>query len=97
MEDILPEPVIHSIRDHYYAGITAAELGYKNNAADEDSLTGALGQSLLTPGLVQVIVNGEVFAWQAYHYKIRGRGKSAPEKDLGTDGIFQIEVFDVEG
>jgi hypothetical protein len=29
--------------------------------------------------------------------KLRGRGANAPEKELGADGIFQIEVLDLDG
>ena len=42
MEDLLPEPVLDSLRDHYYAGVTAAELGYGHNSRNENSVTGAL-------------------------------------------------------
>ena len=30
-------------------------------------------------------------------YKLRERGAHAPEKELGADGIFQIEVLDLNG
>ena len=44
VQDILPEAVLIALRQHYYAGVMAAEIGYEFNAADEDSVTGALGK-----------------------------------------------------
>jgi hypothetical protein len=38
----------------------------------------------------------EVFIWSTVYYKLRGRGAHAPEKQLGADGIFQLEVLDQE-
>ena len=39
MQDILPEAVLEDLREHYYAGVMAAEIGFDHNAADEDSVT----------------------------------------------------------
>jgi hypothetical protein len=94
MQDILPEPVLQSLTEHYYAGVTAAEIGYQYNSADEDSVTGSLGQALLVAGERRIQVGEEVWGWRAYHHKLRGRGPGAPEKTIGADGIFQLEVFD---
>src|ERR1700689_1754658 len=92
MQDILPEAVLSALREHYYTGVKAAEIGYEYNAADEDAVTGALGQALVTHGNRIVEVDGEVFGWRATHFKVGGRGKNAPERRLGADGIFQLEV-----
>ena len=73
----LPEPVLESLREHYYAGVMEAEIGYEHNAADEDSVTGALGQSLLTTGIRIVEVDGQFYGWRANPYKLGGRGKGA--------------------
>lgn len=97
MEDILPQPILDTLREHYYAGVTAAEIGFEHNAADEDSVTGALGQALLTRGIRIVEIGDTRFGWRVTHYKIGGRGKGAPEKKLGADGVFQLEVFNEEG
>ena len=97
MEDILPESVLESLREHYYAGVTAAEIGYVHNAADEDAVTGALGQELFTKGIRFIEDNGRVYSWRAFHYKVGGRGEGAPEGWLGADGIFQLESLSAEG
>jgi hypothetical protein len=96
MRDILPQQVVDAIRDRMIAGVTLAENHYNYSAADEDSLTGALGESLLAPRLL--FHHGEdVFAWSTEYFKIRGRGKGAAEKTTGADGVFQITVRNVDG
>lgn len=97
MRDILPDEVIQIIRDRYLAGIADAEAGFEFSEGDEDSLTGALGQSISTFEPVAFYINNRVFVWKIYYIKIRGRGPNAPEKNLGADGIFQIEVLDNKG
>ena len=37
------------------------------------------------------------FRWSFTYRKARGRGPNAPEKTIGADGIFQIEVTDENG
>jgi len=97
MEDILPQTVLNTIRDRYYSGVTAAENGYKYNRADEDAVTGALGQALLSEPTLVTDRFGRSFTYSMYHTKIRGRGRGAPEKNIGADGIFQIEIHDENG
>ncbi len=97
MEDILSDQALKTIRDRYYAGVTAAELGFDFSKGDEDSLTGALGQALLTPSTLVTTNADTQFRYAIYHYKLRGRGPNAPEAELGADGIFQIEVTDRDG
>ncbi|HKY22042.1 MAG TPA: hypothetical protein VJM31_12565 [Vicinamibacterales bacterium] len=64
--------------------------------ADEDSLTGALGQAIsMDP--VTFNINGARYEVSISHTKLRGRGKNAPEKRFGADGLFQIEMTDAEG
>jgi hypothetical protein len=41
--------------------------------------------------------DGTRFGYSIYHYKLRGRGTKAPEKECGADGIFQIQVTDSTG
>jgi hypothetical protein len=85
--------MIRELRDHFFAGVTAAELGFPYAQEDEDSLTGAVGQSLLAPR-TEVRTEGGAFVWETHSYKVRGRGKGAPEKSLGVDGVFELEVHD---
>jgi hypothetical protein len=94
---LLPVSVVNSIRDRFYAGITAAELRFRFNSADEDALTGALAQALIEPETMLVRTEQGVFGWRATSHKLRGRGRGAPESRIGADGIFQLEVFNMEG
>jgi hypothetical protein len=97
MRDLLPDFVRETIRDRYLAGVADAEAGFEYGEADEDSLTGALGQAISTKDWVTSSVDGQNYHWRIYYRKIRGRGAGAPEKHYGTDGIFQIEVADASG
>jgi hypothetical protein len=64
------------------------------NEADEDCLTGALGQALATPKGLSFSSGNKNALVKISHTKLRGRGKGAPEKIFGSDGVFQIEVLD---
>lgn len=97
MRDILPEEVLTRIRDRYVTGVADAEAGFNYNDADEDSLTGALGQAISTSNVIRQRVGKDRYEWKIYSRKIRGRGPRAPEKPLGADGIFQIEILDAHG
>lgn len=97
MQDILPELVIRFISDHYLAGVSRAELGYAYNADEEDAVTGALGQALLTPAPIIISQNGITYSFQTTHRKLRSKGRNVPEKKFGADGIFQLDVFDERG
>jgi hypothetical protein len=97
MYDILPEELIHTIRDRYLAGVANAEYGFGFSEEDEDSLTGALGQAISTLGRRVYQKDGRTYLWEIYYKKIRGRGPNAPEKRLGADGIFQIDVSTQKG
>lgn len=66
-------------------------------AADEDSLTGALGQAMAMPGEHFFDYGGNRASVKIGYMKLRGRGPNAPEKSFGSDGIFQIEVLDHSG
>jgi hypothetical protein len=94
---ILPASVLAGLRRHFYAGVTDAEIRFPFNAADEDALTGALGQALIEPAVVIVETSDGTFRWRTTSHKLRGRGAHAPEKDTGADGIFQLDVFDEAG
>jgi hypothetical protein len=97
VRDILPPELLQVIRDRYLAGVADAEATFSLNEAEEDSLTGALGQSLATVSPQIMFTSQGMFSWRIYHWKVRGRGAAAPEKRFGTDGIFQIEVFASDG
>jgi len=98
MQDILPEAVLLALRDHYYAGVKQAELSFKYGAADEEALTGALGQALVTPApRILMTTDGGVYVWTVSHQVIGGKGKNADETFLGADGIFELQAFDKSG
>jgi hypothetical protein len=96
MRDLIPQAVADSVRDRLIAGVVLAEQHFKYSAADEDSLTGALGQSLLAPNVVYVDERTS-WLWSTEYFKVRGRGANAPEKSTGADGIFQITVSGSDG
>lgn len=97
MRDILPDLVMQSLRDRYLAAVSDAESTFGMNSGDEDALTGALGQALAMP-INQIFSTPEgLYTIDIGYTKLRGRGKSAPERIYGSDGIFQIKVFDENG
>ncbi len=97
MRDILPPSLIEILRDRYLAGVANAEAAYDQHEADEDSLTGALGQALAMREPIIFSGSDGTYAVRVSYRKLRGRGPGAPEKTLGSDGIFQIEVASESG
>ena len=93
----LPPELKRIIRDRYLAGIADAEAKYRLSSADEDALTGALGHSISMAHPMIYLDGHKQYEYQILYQKIRGRGRGAPEKSLGADGIFQIEVRDENG
>lgn len=97
MRDLLPHRVFEALQDRYSAGVANAEAHFDQHSADEDSVTGALGQALASRDpMVFRGTQGEYIVQVTYR-KLRGRGRGAPEKLLGADGIFQIEITDESG
>lgn len=74
-----------------------AERKFHMHAADEDSLTGGLGESLATNGTFSITVGEKKYKFVTEYYKVRGRGKGAPESIFGTDGIIQIRITNSQG
>ena len=94
---VLPGLVVRTLRKHFYAGVKEAEVRFRYHRADEDAVTGALGERLIEPEPIAIQVGPSAYLWRTASYKLRGRGAHAPEKELGADGIFQIEVLDLNG
>lgn len=90
----LPPAVIQQLRDQYRNGVRYAQRGFSSAAADEDSLTGALGQEFARLDDINVVVGDRQYDVHIDWTKLRGRGRGAPEKPYGADGVFQIEVWD---
>lgn len=97
MRDILPPEVLDRIRDRYITGVSDAVANFGQSSADEDALTGALGQAIATTIPLKVPTPAGIVAVKVSYRKIRGRGHGAPEKRYGSDGIFQLEVIDDSG
>ncbi|TKR34130.1 hypothetical protein FCE95_07655 [Luteimonas gilva] len=97
MQDILPPSLISMLRDRYLAGVADAEAFFDQNRGDEDSLTGALGQALAMREPILFTGPEGIYSVRVSYMKLRGRGPNAPEKRLGADGIFQIEVANNRG
>jgi hypothetical protein len=94
MIDLLPPQLLQSLRDRYLAGVADAEFFYSQNSADEDAVTGALGQALAMRDPV-IFSNGrQQYQLQVSYRKVRGRGPNAAEKRFGIDGVFQIRITD---
>jgi hypothetical protein len=97
MRDILPSEVMDALRDRYLAAVSDAESTFAMNSGDEDSLTGALGQAIAMPRNQVFSTRQAVYTVDIGYTKLRGRGKDAPERLYGSDGIFQIKIFDING
>jgi hypothetical protein len=97
MRDILPVDLIELLRDRYLAGVADAEAAFGQHFADEDSLTGALGQALAMRKPLLFDGPNDRYAVTIQYQKLRGRGPGAPEKQFGSDGVFQISVTDSDG
>jgi hypothetical protein len=97
MRDLLPSAVLDVLRDRYVAGVANAEATFDESRADEDAVTGALGQSIAMPQPMLVATPEAEYFVRISYRKIRGRGPNAPEKRYGADGVFQISVTDRHG
>lgn len=97
MRDLLPGYVMSSLHDRFVAGVADAEAHFSIHEADEDAVSGALGQSIAMQTPVEFSGPQGNFAVAITYKKIRGRGPGAPERRYGADGLFQISVRDQWG
>lgn len=96
MQEFLPAEILAAIAAQYRQAGTAAVRNYETQKADEDSLTGALGGSLaMVEG--EAVVDGINYTWRTRSWKVRGRGKGAPESINGADAFLEFEVIDADG
>jgi hypothetical protein len=93
LSSLLPVEFIKLIRDRIKAGVADAEAKFRLNEEDEDSITGALGQSISTDAPLVLGTPSSAFSFEIESIKLRGRGLDAPEKKLGADAIFQIRIL----
>lgn len=98
VEEFLALPEVRDVLgSHYRSGVRAAVEGFFHARADEDTVTGALGQALLGRGAFRVD-DGRIVAWHVSYTRFGSSGRTDPaEKRYGADGIFEIEVVDDEG
>ncbi len=98
MRDILPNSVIEVLGDRLASSVVSAEEFYHMHSADEDSVTGGLGQALAMAEPISFIhesnSGSKRFSILISYEKVRGRGMNAPEKIYGIDGIIQLSVYD---
>ena len=78
---VLPGLVVRTLRKHFYAGVKEAEVRFRYHRADEDAVTGALGERLIEPEPITIQVGPRAYLWRTASYKLRGRGAHAPEKE----------------
>jgi hypothetical protein len=90
------ERVRRALSDHFRAAVAAAAQGYADDAADEDAVTGALGQALRGQGEI-ALPDGRVLRWATRYRTLGGRGRNATERNLGAEGLFEVEMEDEEG
>jgi hypothetical protein len=98
VEEFLKIPEVRTmLADRYREGVNAAVAGYQHARADEDTVTGALGQALLGRGAFQ-LNDGRIATWSTQYTRFGSAGKRDPaETRYGADGIFEIELTDDEG
>jgi hypothetical protein len=94
--DILPDYVVSELQGHLRERAERAQAGWESASEEEDALTGDFCGSLRNDW-VEVNGHGGRWFWRVRYKKFRGRGKAAPEKHLGADGIFEIEARPVDG
>lgn len=85
----IPKFIISELQGHINSQCSKAEAGYESANQDEDTITGDFLGSFRTQWNIS---NG--FEWRFSYNKIRGRGKGAPEKVFGTDGIITVTYDD---
>lgn len=96
LTQLVPRGVLRAIKDHFKDEIRSAVQSYRFNEADEDSLTGALGQALSTPERVITVADKVRYSFSVESHKILGKGPGTPEKRTGADGIFQVRLWEGE-
>jgi hypothetical protein len=93
LRDYIPDNLLEQIQFRYLEGVSNAESFFEDNEDDEDALTGALGQAISMKNSIVHEDGSGTYELKISSKKIRGRGPGAPEKRLGADGIFQIQIF----
>jgi hypothetical protein len=89
------ESVRRTLSERYRAGVADAVSAYAETAGDAEAATAALGRSLAGQGQL-ALADGRVVRWATRYRRLSGRGIGVPERNLGVDGLFEIEMEDEE-
>ncbi len=89
------ESVRRSLSEHYRSGLAAAVRGYAEDTADGEAATAALGRALVGQGEL-TLADARIVRWATRYRRLSGRGGGAPERNLGAEGLFEIEMEDEE-
>src|SRR5512139_54906 len=89
------ESVRRTLSEHYRSGLAAAVRGYAEDTADGEAATAALGRALVGQGEL-TLAAARAVRWATRYRRLSGRGGGAPERNLGAEGLFQIEMEDEE-
>jgi len=93
---LLPDPILASIQKHIRRKSISNESGWDAGKDEEDTLTGHYLSNLQTDRWVRVYLRDRSWKWKITYKKFGSKGKDAPEKYLGADGIVQIELQDLK-
>lgn len=88
----LQDQVRAEIAGQFRAAVAEGREAFDDASGDEDSITGALIAPMGRLVKGSIAVGGQQFFWSTHLKKLRGRGPGAPEKRIGADAIFEIEV-----
>ncbi len=89
------ESVRRTLSERYRAGVADAVGAYGEAAGDGEAATAALGRALAGQGQL-ALPDGRIVRWATRYRRLRGRGARAPERNLGAEGLFEIEMEDEE-
>jgi hypothetical protein len=89
------ESVRRTLSDHYREGVAAAVRGHAEHATDGEAVTEALGRALVGQGEI-TLGDGRTVRWATRYRRLRGRGHGPPERNLGAEGLVEVEMEDEE-
>jgi hypothetical protein len=89
------DSVRRTLSERYREGVAEAVRGYAEGAGDTEAATEALGRALTGQGQL-ALADGRTVRWATRYRRLSGRGGRAPERNLGAEGLFEIEMEDEE-
>ncbi len=94
---VLPGLVVRTLRKHSYAGVKEAEVRFRYHRADEDAVTGALGERLIKPEPIAIQVGPRAYLCARPLTSCVGAVPMPPRRNSAPTAIFQLEVLDLNG